>query len=487
MCVSSLFGISGQAVAKSQLLFIEPKLDRTVPVYSVDKNGNPDKEITSLYPGDFATLKEMRKMKDGKNWFVIKAKDASGKDIEVALDPKSLDHDPENPENSKIWIAAPNARQIKKTGELPALSTPEPGMDHEVCSMGIACKTVSPGDDIEVDDAVLALSSEGESKFKWRNYYRTKEGQWINAEETSRVSEIFSNLVPGDPNCSTNKPQDPLGDLAATASATSELGTDEQLEVIMKNIGDCHEKMDGNYHQRVINKVATKPLAPIFKERKMEDGSTQIVNATRADWVAMDVLARTLYGEMASCFRKGKQYPEAVAKVILNRVDFKNETNLGARFISSDGDDSNLDYRNDITNVAFKSYQFSVWNREDPARRMAMCPPSRADQKFWKGSLPGKEEQQIWKDAVRIAARAVLQGQSFRKKTEDLTALYYTSNMELSKKDYAEISNASIGGTKLPMSRCVQLWREKKLAQSHPEYGLFHPLFKPFITALILF
>ncbi|KYG66424.1 hypothetical protein AZI86_05080 [Bdellovibrio bacteriovorus] len=467
------------AKTKSQLVFIEPKLERTVPVYAVDKNGNAGEEITSLYPGDFATLKEMRTMKDGKKWFIIKGKDQKGKDIEFALDPQSLDHDPGNPENSKIFVAAQNARKIKKTGEGDSIATATPGDDdHITCLINESCKPINPGEDIEVDEAVLALTSEGESKLKWRNYYKNKEGRWINAEETSRVSDFYSSMDEGDPNCEANKPKDQEQELLDVAAASADVGSEQQLELIMKNVGDCHKNMDGKYHDRIVESVATKKLAVMYKERKMEDGSIQIVHATRADWVAIDVLARTLYGEMASCFKKGKQYPETVAKVILNRVDFKNQTNLGSRFIASDGDESNLDYRNDITNAAFKSYQFSVWNREDPARRMAMCPPSSADKPFWKGSLPGAEEQQIWKDAVRIASKAVLQGETFRKKTKDLTALYYTSNMQLSKKDYKEVPNGSIGGKKLPMSRCIQLWKEKKLAASHPDYGIFHPFFE---------
>lgn len=442
----------------------------------MDKNGKAGKEITSLYPGDFVSLKEMRTMDDGKQWFVIRAKNEAGRDIELALDPKSLDYDIENPEKSKIWIAAPNARRIKKVGEDASTTTPEPGMDAAACAWA-DCKQLHNGADIEVKDAVLALTSEGRSDFKWRSYYKNKDGQWINSQETSRVDEIFSNMdYASDPNCKTNKPQDPTKDIPDSANGIAEVGSEQQLDTVLQHIGDCHE-MGGNYHERVISTTAKKPLAVMYKEKKMPDGSTQIVHATRADWVAIDVLARTLYGEAADCFKKGLHYPESIAKVVLNRVDFKNGTELGKRFISSDGDESNLDHRNDITNAIFKDRQFSIWNRNEAARRMVMCPPSKADKPFWTGHLPGANEQKIWRNAVRIASQAVLQGETFRKRTGDLKALYYTNGFKLSEKSYTEMPYGFIGGKKIPISGCVQFWKEKDLAVTHPQWGIFHPFF----------
>lgn len=467
------------AYAKSQVLFIDPKFENTVPVYGVDKNGKISKEVTSLLPGDFASLKETRKI-NGKTWFVIKAKDASGKDIELAIDSKSVNY----PDNSVLYIAPENARKIKATGDGTSLTTDTPGLDSEACAVaksagGDICREVSTGDDIQVEDAVLALTTDGESpKLKWRNYVKGKDGYWIDTENTSRVDESFSSFdtpTKGVEDCDPKTPFDNLPDLAEETAA---VGSEQQLESILKYVGECHEtKTTGDYHSTIVNGVAKKKVPLMYKEMKQEDGSVQVVHANRADWVAIDVLARTLYGEMASCFRKGQQYPESVAKVVLNRVDFKNAKPApGKRFIDPK---SKTEHRNDITNAVFKDYQFSVWNREDAARRMAMCPPSSADKNFWKGSKPDEVEQKIWKEAVRIASKAVLQGESFRKKNKDLKALYYTSNFELPKQHYKPITNASIGGKKIPMSRCVQLWTEKKLKEDYPEYGdIFHPLFQ---------
>ncbi|HRO67292.1 MAG TPA: cell wall hydrolase [Pseudobdellovibrionaceae bacterium] len=466
----------GVGVKKSPVIFVDPKHDTTIPVYALDAKGRLSKEpVTALIPGDFASLKEIRK-KDGV--FIIRAKDETGADIDLALDPKTLGKE----EKSAVWQAAPNARVIKIGGDSSSRGVQTAGLDSAVCHVDESmCRSFEPGQDIEVEDAVLAFTTEGENpKLKWRNYYKTKDGWWVDSDNTRRVDAIWSMKDDGE-ECEPTS-TDPVNrerrkEIEDVIDGIQKQAGQDQLETVLRHVGDCHPyKTTGDYHNDLIKGMAVKPVPALTKEERQADGSVAAVPATRADWVSIDLMARTLYGEMASCFGKGIQYPETVAKVILNRVDFnKDKPKLGTRFLSP----SDSGIRNDITKVIFKDRQFSVWNRTDQARRMAMCPPSKDDENFWAGHKPTDPEKKIWREAVRIASEAVLNGESFRRRTKDLKALYYTSNFELSKSDYKPITNATIGGKAMPLSRCVQLWSAKDLKKWAPEYGrMFHPFFR---------
>ncbi len=66
--------------------------------------------------------------------------------------------------------------------------------------------------------------------------------------------------------------------------------------------------------------------------------------------MSIDVLARTLWGEARS---EGSEGMEAVASVILNRVNVADER-------------GSFWWGNNIIQVCQKPYQFSCWNRSDP-------------------------------------------------------------------------------------------------------------------------
>lgn len=459
---------------RTPLVFIDPKFGSPVPVYRLDPRGRPQGEpVTSLIPGEMMNLKEVRQ--DG--WYVIRGQDLNGEAIDLAIDPKSVEVPGVGP---ALYRAAPNSRRITVGGQGPSVTTKTPALDPTVCQLDASlCSDVLPKDGIEVQDAVLALTLDSQSaKPRWQQFYKSQDGWWVESDATERVDASWSNIE--DPKeCDEAKPPGPLnsdqqGQMSDVAQAALQNANESQVETVLQHIGDCHSMDTRNYHDKIISTTAGKRLPPLTKEQRGANGQIEAVPATRADWVSIDILARTMYGEMASCFAKGTQYPETVAKVILNRVDFNQaHPRLGTRFLESDRGGG---IRSDITNVIFKDKQFSVWNRDDAARRMAMCPPSSADRNYWKGSPPNQLEQDIWKEATRIATEAVLSGESFRARTADLKALYYTSNFELSAKHYDPITNGRINGRPVPLSRCVQLWGAKDLKQWAPDFGgLFHP------------
>lgn len=92
--------------------------------------------------------------------------------------------------------------------------------------------------------------------------------------------------------------------------------------------------------------------------------------------IAVDVLARTLWGEGRS---EGQRGMEAIASVVLNRVAVADER--GGYW-----------WGKDIVSVCQKPYQFSCWNRSDPN---------------YKKLLAVTDKDVYFATALRIARRAV--------------------------------------------------------------------------------
>ncbi|MBL8639756.1 MAG: cell wall hydrolase [Alphaproteobacteria bacterium] len=97
---------------------------------------------------------------------------------------------------------------------------------------------------------------------------------------------------------------------------------------------------------------------------------------------AIDILARTLYGEARG---EGESGMEAVACVIMNRVavsQAREAAGLGAFW-----------WGRDVASVCLKPYQFSCWNRDDPNRRKI---------------ITVTKDDAVFAAAKRIATRAIL-------------------------------------------------------------------------------
>ena len=91
-----------------------------------------------------------------------------------------------------------------------------------------------------------------------------------------------------------------------------------------------------------------KNLIPLFKNKKQAVDVRQF-----NEELAVDVLARTLWGEARS---EGSIGMQAVACVIVNRVNY------------AKGHDGYW-WGNTIVQVCQKPYQFSCWNKDDPNYR----------------------------------------------------------------------------------------------------------------------
>jgi hypothetical protein len=200
--------------------------------------------------------------------------------------------------------------------------------------------------------------------------------------------------------------------------------------------------------------------------------------------VAIDGLARTIYGEMAICYHPrtpketikrncGKEYLMGVAANILARAKFhdanKDNTKPGEawkrdRFAELE----DLPIKNTISRVLSKGYQYSVWNHRgkdgvNPSLSQVLCPPQKSGQLFYTNAPASIREAEVWHESLMAAMDAVLQPEKWAPIVEK-TPLYYTSRIG----DYmAEKFNMErkvapqIHGKKLDNDRCFDWWGYK--------------------------
>lgn len=176
--------------------------------------------------------------------------------------------------------------------------------------------------------------------------------------------------------------------------------------------------------------------------------------------IAIDAMARTIYGEMRGCMKHGKRYPMAVARVIMNRADAIRDKGLSEGFVSpkSEGHARFRGAENPRTalrgvNTAvivphlFEApRQFSVWNKGDANNDEVLCP---------------KKDSAEWKTAIEVATAAVTKDPDFMKQTDELKGIeFYSSGMTPSWAG-TERTGLTVGGQPLDKRSCIQLWNRK--------------------------
>ncbi len=154
--------------------------------------------------------------------------------------------------------------------------------------------------------------------------------------------------------------------------------------------------------------------------------------STAQDLANIDILARTLYGEMRSCeapkyFRRAqiadsdKRYYYAVAAVILNRLhDCKSKQHHGY---------CNPGHEN-LAGIVSKRSQFSCWKPSDPNLRKIKCV-----------AISRPRNRAAWDDAVKVASDAILNRAAFNKKLRGIPGIkqatyYYSPKTERRRPKY---------------------------------------------------
>ena len=180
---------------------------------------------------------------------------------------------------------------------------------------------------------------------------------------------------------------------------------------------------------------------------------------TQADLINIDALARTLYGEMGGCFKKGLQYPMAVARVAINRLDNENKWE---EFTGTNVKRTNQPIPK-LAKLLTTPEKFNNWTGKtnNGPLHQSLCPPSQAGKPYWNENAASKEEAAIWKNAVRIATEAVLYPNQFKARSPGMKNVhFYTSGM--GKFMNSKRVTASIDGRSLANTDCVELWTDPK-------------------------
>lgn len=231
------------------------------------------------------------------------------------------------------------------------------------------------------------------------------------------------------------------------------------------------------YDQAVLKRGQLKNLSA-SQESAINSQLSNGRKISRDDLINIDVVARSIYGEMANCFDKGLQYPMAIAKVALNRSDFIDEHVKSCEPKNSEGPRINDPFgvfatrgdegRPTLSRVLTAKDQFSVWNptysgKVNHSLDQVLCPPSGiGNDGYWKRTKAGgivqipNFEKKIWEQTLKIATEAVLFRESFQQKTKNVSEFFYTSGIP----SFMGLSRVtkSVSGKKISNGNCVNLF-----------------------------
>lgn len=202
------------------------------------------------------------------------------------------------------------------------------------------------------------------------------------------------------------------------------------------------------YDHYVLPKMNAQPVPHL----KKEDGTL----VTRQDMVDLDAMARTVYSEMARCYKHGLHYPSAVARISLNRASppkgRESEFVCGAQ----------LPNKGSITRALTCPSKYSAWNprvdgERNPVLPQALCPPAPHNPVMWSGKAPSPNEKEIWENTMRIATEAVLYPKKFKGRSPNLTQLFYTSDLDRPR--WKQV-HPKVEGRTIDKDYCLMIWQD---------------------------
>lgn len=296
-------------------------------------------------------------------------------------------------------------------------------------------------------------------------YSKERAKGWIDAAYLSEKKQkgfyTQSQPAPQKEVCDSKTKKTPqfLKDLEVVSTAIGNKNITEIAEALKEFTGQCvidpnkslSKSTNGNSYDAYVLPKLLKQRLP--RNIKNENGKT----ITTQDLINIDALARTLYGEMAGCFKHGLQYPMAVARIAHNRAQARGRDK---EFIRA----PHRSEKGSLAKVVTSDSQFNVWmtnhgSKPNNSLKLALCPPSNKSKPSWQGHLPRQEELDIWEDALRIATEAVLfPKRNFEKRTAQIQQLHYTSGMG-SFYNMKQV-NPLIENRKISRNSCVEIWQE---------------------------
>lgn len=281
----------------------------------------------------------------------------------------------------------------------------------------------------------------------------------LRKEKSESGKKQFSTKTPKKTSCPCEKSlpeknRDQLHDIAKTISASEVEVVSAQVS---KYVGKCAinpgkgipADKGMNSYDKNAKALIPEPEPILYKKGNFDQ------HVKRDDLISIDALARTLYGEMGACFKKGPQYPMAVALVAVNRAK-KNAD----EFIRGPHDSKQ---KSDLAKVVTSPSQFNVWmntGANPSPLAQALCPPAEKGSLIYNGTMPSNEQLGFWNLAVKISTEAVLFSDHLKKRAPGFDWKYYTSSIGRNA-SFSEVRNQKISGRALEKPECVRLWKEQ--------------------------
>lgn len=361
----------------------------------------------------------------------------------------------------------------------------KPGMNWKNCAGDPSCRSVawpdrgaeieviSPARKMRVEDPYTGQVQEEEYvqiKYRYQRTVKgkvyTQEGQgWVDAAYvTQKKQKSFYGKA--DTSKKEYCPPQSKGSgglkeieksLAPLEKSLSHKSVTDAADTLKSHVGACvinpknppNSYVAGNpFDAYVLPQLRKQGVPKLIKE----DGSAM----TEKDLVDVDALARTLYAEMARCYKHGLHYPMTVAKIAVNRAQ---ATDRRGEFIKSDHNS----HKGDLARVVTTPSQFSLWlkkldGKQNNSLLQALCPPSDKTKSFWTGTVPPRYETSIWENTLRIATEAVLFPKQFNARTKQVKQFHYTSGL----KSFYSMKQVFpwIEERKVSKDACVQVWDE---------------------------
>jgi len=291
---------------------------------------------------------------------------------------------------------------------------------------------------------------------------------WISADNTATEFEdsYLSELVRTDPKKDCDPTNNNIEDLIKGAEDIENRSVDQMVdqtvETLLPHVGECFEGFSGAEAYR--SKVAPKVKA------------ASVSRVTKDELVAIDLMSRTIYGEMASCNRYGSAYLNAVAKIILNRKEYSeghlkeakskpNKASSAKAKAKEFYDEKFEGVGGGFGPVILKPYAFSLWNKGDPAGDNAFCPAHPTK----KSGPQDQASIDAYKEAVRAAIKAVKYPDQLKQEMKPVTQHFYTSKIAMpSQHAYNEAGVIKTSAGNIDKKSCMRLWKSKRV-QSHRE------------------
>lgn len=286
---------------------------------------------------------------------------------------------------------------------------------------------------------------------------------WVESASLTRekVATFYGSDPEPEPPCPpqvVNKPKTapPVVEARNVQRITENKAVVATADAISPYIGQCvinpkrlpnSYKSGNTYDNYVMPTMNKQPVPNLIKE----DGTA----VTRQDMIDIDALSRTMYSEMARCYKHGLHYPSAVARITLNRASANGRRSEFINGYHASG-------KGDIAKAATSPFKYSAWNHQEgnkrnPVLAQALCPPAPGNSVMWTGRAVTKNEKEIWDDTIRIATETVLYPKKFKARAPALTQFFYTSDLDRPK--WKQVK-PKVEGRSLNKDYCMMIWQD---------------------------